>query len=30
MSFAVLHTNVGPIRLELFDNHAPVTVRYAA
>ena len=27
MSFAVLHTNVGPIRLELFDNHAPVTVR---
>jgi peptidyl-prolyl cis-trans isomerase A (cyclophilin A) len=27
VTFAVLHTNVGPIRLELFDNHAPATVR---
>ncbi|HKT02910.1 MAG TPA: peptidylprolyl isomerase [Rugosimonospora sp.] len=27
MTFAVLHTNAGPIRLELFDNHAPKTVR---
>jgi peptidyl-prolyl cis-trans isomerase A (cyclophilin A) len=24
---AVLHTNAGPIRVELFDNHAPKTVR---
>jgi peptidyl-prolyl cis-trans isomerase A (cyclophilin A) len=24
---AVLHTNMGPIRLELFPNHAPKTVR---
>jgi peptidyl-prolyl cis-trans isomerase A (cyclophilin A) len=24
--FATLHTNVGPIRLELFGNHAPKTV----
>ena len=24
--FATLHTNVGPIRLELFPNHAPKTV----
>jgi peptidyl-prolyl cis-trans isomerase A (cyclophilin A) len=27
VSFATLHTTVGPIRLELFDNHAPKTVR---
>jgi peptidyl-prolyl cis-trans isomerase A (cyclophilin A) len=27
VTFATLHTNVGPIRLELFDNHAPKTVR---
>ncbi|GIJ51512.1 putative peptidyl-prolyl cis-trans isomerase A [Virgisporangium aliadipatigenens] len=27
MTFATLHTTVGPIRLELFDNHAPKTVR---
>jgi peptidyl-prolyl cis-trans isomerase A (cyclophilin A) len=27
MSFATLHTTAGPIRLELFDNHAPKTVR---
>jgi peptidyl-prolyl cis-trans isomerase A (cyclophilin A) len=27
VTFAVLHTNAGPIRLELFDNHAPKTVR---
>jgi len=27
MTFAVLHTNAGAIRLELFDNHAPKTVR---
>ncbi len=26
MTFAVLHTNAGPIRVELFDNHAPKTV----
>ena len=26
-TFATLHTNVGPIRLELFPNHAPKTVR---
>lgn len=25
--YATLHTNVGPIRLELFPNHAPKTVR---
>jgi len=25
--FATLHTNRGPIRLELFPNHAPKTVR---
>jgi peptidyl-prolyl cis-trans isomerase A (cyclophilin A) len=25
--FATLHTNVGAIRLELFPNHAPKTVR---
>jgi peptidyl-prolyl cis-trans isomerase A (cyclophilin A) len=24
---AVLHTNAGPIKVELFDNHAPKTVR---
>ncbi len=27
MTIAVLHTNAGPIRVELFDNHAPKTVR---
>ncbi len=27
MTFATLHTTAGPIRLELFDNHAPKTVR---
>jgi peptidyl-prolyl cis-trans isomerase A (cyclophilin A) len=27
VSFATLHTTAGPIRLELFDNHAPKTVR---
>jgi len=27
VTFATLHTTVGPIRLELFDNHAPKTVR---
>jgi peptidyl-prolyl cis-trans isomerase A (cyclophilin A) len=27
MSFVTLHTTAGPIRLELFDNHAPKTVR---
>ena len=27
MTIAVLHTNAGPIRIELFDNHAPKTVR---
>ena len=26
-TFATLHTNAGPIRLELFPNHAPKTVR---
>ncbi|SDY16489.1 peptidyl-prolyl cis-trans isomerase A (cyclophilin A) [Micromonospora pattaloongensis] len=26
-TYATLHTNVGPIRLELFPNHAPKTVR---
>ncbi|GGK32635.1 putative peptidyl-prolyl cis-trans isomerase A [Pilimelia terevasa] len=25
--YATLHTNVGPIRVELFGNHAPKTVR---
>ena len=25
--YATLHTNAGPIRLELFPNHAPKTVR---
>jgi peptidyl-prolyl cis-trans isomerase A (cyclophilin A) len=25
--YATLHTNAGPIRLELFSNHAPKTVR---
>src|SRR3982751_4325198 len=25
--FATLHTSAGPIRLELFPNHAPKTVR---
>ena len=27
MTIAVLHTNAGPIRVELFDYHAPKTVR---
>ena len=27
MSFATLHTNKGDIRIELFDNHAPKTVK---
>jgi peptidyl-prolyl cis-trans isomerase A (cyclophilin A) len=27
VTIAVLHTNAGPIRVELFDNHAPKTVR---
>jgi peptidyl-prolyl cis-trans isomerase A (cyclophilin A) len=27
VTIAVLHTNVGTIRIELFDNHAPKTVR---
>ena len=27
MTIAILHTNAGPIRVELFDNHAPKTVR---
>ena len=27
MTIAILHTNAGPIRIELFDNHAPKTVR---
>jgi len=27
VTIAVLHTNAGPIRIELFDNHAPKTVR---
>ena len=27
MTTAVLHTNAGAIRVELFDNHAPKTVR---
>ena len=27
MTIAVLHTNAGPIRVELFDNHAPKTVQ---
>jgi peptidyl-prolyl cis-trans isomerase A (cyclophilin A) len=26
VTIAVLHTNAGPIRIELFDNHAPKTV----
>ncbi|HEV7900233.1 MAG TPA: peptidylprolyl isomerase [Planosporangium sp.] len=26
-TFATLHTNVGPIRVELFPNHAPKTVK---
>lgn len=26
-TFATLHTNAGPIRVELFPNHAPKTVR---
>ncbi|HEX6498560.1 MAG TPA: peptidylprolyl isomerase [Micromonosporaceae bacterium] len=26
-TYAVLHTNAGPIRVELFPNHAPKTVR---
>jgi len=27
VTFATLHTTLGPIRVELFDNHAPKTVR---
>jgi peptidyl-prolyl cis-trans isomerase A (cyclophilin A) len=27
MTVAILHTTAGPIRLNLFDNHAPKTVR---
>jgi peptidyl-prolyl cis-trans isomerase A (cyclophilin A) len=27
VTYAVLHTNVGPIRLLLFEDHAPETVR---
>jgi peptidyl-prolyl cis-trans isomerase A (cyclophilin A) len=27
VTIAVLHTNAGPIRVELFDDHAPKTVR---
>jgi peptidyl-prolyl cis-trans isomerase A (cyclophilin A) len=27
VTIATLHTTAGPIRLELFDNHAPKTVR---
>jgi peptidyl-prolyl cis-trans isomerase A (cyclophilin A) len=27
VTIAVLNTNAGPIRVELFDNHAPKTVR---
>ncbi len=27
MTYAVLHTTAGPIRVELFDNHAPKTVK---
>jgi peptidyl-prolyl cis-trans isomerase A (cyclophilin A) len=27
MTVAILHTSAGPIRLNLFDNHAPKTVR---
>jgi peptidyl-prolyl cis-trans isomerase A (cyclophilin A) len=27
VTVAILHTNAGPIRLQLFDNHAPKTVR---
>ena len=27
MTFATLHTTLGRIRVELFDNHAPKTVR---
>jgi peptidyl-prolyl cis-trans isomerase A (cyclophilin A) len=27
VTIAVLHTNAGSIRIELFDNHAPKTVR---
>jgi peptidyl-prolyl cis-trans isomerase A (cyclophilin A) len=27
VTIAILHTNAGPIRIELFDNHAPKTVR---
>ena len=30
MTTAVLHTNLGDIRVELFDNHAPKTVALAA
>jgi peptidyl-prolyl cis-trans isomerase A (cyclophilin A) len=27
VTYAVLHTTAGPIRVELFDNHAPKTVK---
>jgi len=27
VTYAVLHTNAGPIRVALFDNHAPKTVK---
>jgi peptidyl-prolyl cis-trans isomerase A (cyclophilin A) len=27
VTIAILHTNAGPIRIELLDNHAPKTVR---
>jgi peptidyl-prolyl cis-trans isomerase A (cyclophilin A) len=27
VTFAILHTTAGPIKVELFDNHAPKTVR---
>jgi peptidyl-prolyl cis-trans isomerase A (cyclophilin A) len=27
VTIAVLHTNAGPVRVELFDNHAPKTVQ---
>jgi peptidyl-prolyl cis-trans isomerase A (cyclophilin A) len=27
VTIAILHTNAGPIRIEMFDNHAPKTVR---
>jgi peptidyl-prolyl cis-trans isomerase A (cyclophilin A) len=27
VTIAILHTNAGPVRIDLFDNHAPKTVR---